>query len=439
MWFWGIISGLWFGRTQKTVKNPKRPFQVGNIVSVIVGVVAIGLSCFFAYQAEKSTKRVESLVEAGLYPANEEFAKDMDLDISKIEDPLIFARICIANKKGDRKGLKSRLEEYLEIAPESGYPYWLIGKYYSDGDTTINDNPDSAISYYSKAIDFMDYNHPAKPSAFNNRGIEKGKSDKYTPLDQIVDYNEAMKLKPKYAMAFANRGVAKGNSEKYTTEDQIADYDTAIVFFGKDNPEAAYALYDRGVAKAKLGRYEDAIADYDRAIELKPDYAKAFNNRGSSKDKLMRYEEAIADFDRAIELKPDFAEAFYNRGVVKGKLKRYEEAIADYDDAIRLNPNFAEAFNNRGVAKDELEQYEEAIADYDRAIELKPGYTEAFVNRGAAKYNLERYEDAIADYDRAIELKPDFVEAIHNLKLAKRKLEEQIETNPSGGGDSSEE
>ena len=62
-------------------------------------------------------------------------------------------------------------------------------------------------------------------------------------------------------------------------------------------------------------------------------------NRGNAKDELKQYSEAIADYDKAIELDPNFAAAYTNRGTAKAQLKQYSEAIADYDKAIELDPN----------------------------------------------------------------------------------------------------
>ena len=72
-----------------------------------------------------------------------------------------------------------------------------------------------------------------------------------------------------------------------------------------------------GNAKYELGLYQSAIADYDTAIRLKPDYADAYNNRGVAKDNLGQYFAAIADYDTAIRLKPDYAKAYVNRGNAK--------------------------------------------------------------------------------------------------------------------------
>ena len=70
---------------------------------------------------------------------------------------------------------------------------------------------------------------------------------------------------------------------------------------------SAESYYFWGCTKHVLGNYKGAVADYDKAIQLKPDYAKAYHNRGYTKVTLGQYSAAIADFDKAIQLKPDLA------------------------------------------------------------------------------------------------------------------------------------
>ncbi len=426
MWFWGIISGLWFGRTRKPEKNPKRPFQVGNIVSVIVGVVAIGLSCFFASQAEKSTKRVESLVEAGLYPANEEFAKDMDLDISKIEDPLLFAQICIANKKGDRKGLKSRLEEYLEIAPESGYPYWLFGIYFSDQETTIVDDADSAIYFYTKAIDLMEDTDVNRAMAFNNRGIvfkEKGDYDK-----AMNDYQSAIILNPLIPEPYNNLG----NLKIEQNEDSIAIWFLDIAIFL--NPIFTNAYFNRSLANRNLGNYKKAIEDLDMTISLKPDFTEAYYNRALNKDSNGDYKGAISDYNIALKLDPKNSNAYLGRGLVFNRLNENEKAMADYNTAIDLDSTNPNAFNNRGSLKGKILDFEGAINDFNQAIELDSNYVSAFFNRGCTylRYSLnkginpkesEHYEKAISDIERGFNYKNKINE--YNIACARALLLEK--------------
>ena len=69
------------------------------------------------------------------------------------------------------------------------------------------------------------------------------------------------------------------------------------------------------------------------------------------KRRVERYEEAIADFDMAIDKNPNYSEAYDQRGVSNYFLEQYEKAITDFNEAIRLNPNNAEIYYRRGGAK----------------------------------------------------------------------------------------
>jgi Flp pilus assembly protein TadD len=150
-----------------------------------------------------------------------------------------------------------------------------------------------------------------------------------------------------------------------------------------------------------------AIADYDRAIELEPDYALAYNNRGVAYDDKGEVDRAIADYDRAIELKPDYAAAYNNRGVAYIHKGEVDRAIADFDRAIELEPDYALAYYNRGVAYLLKGEVDRAIADFDRAIELKPDYAEAYYNRGGAYKMQGNKGQARADFEKFLELSDD--------------------------------
>ena len=79
-------------------------------------------------------------------------------------------------------------------------------------------------------------------------------------------------------------------------------------------PATADELLGAATAKYSLGRYDEALADYNRALELRPDYTEALNNRGNTYHELERYNEALADYNQALELRQEYVEALYNRG-----------------------------------------------------------------------------------------------------------------------------
>ena len=216
-------------------------------------------------------------------------------------------------------------------------------------------------------------------------------------------------------------GLTYQNTGKY--KQAIEQYDKSIEL----NPNYANAYNNRGTAKNSLGQHVEAIADYDEVIRLNPDHALAYTNRGVAKDSLGEHKDAITDYNQAIRLKPDYAEAYNNRGNAKDCLGQHVDAINDYNQAIRLNPDYAEAYNNRGHAKYRLGEHKDAITDYDKAIRLDPDYALAYINRGVAKNRLGRHVDAIADYDQAIRLNPDDAAAYNNRGTAKDSLGQYVD------------
>jgi tetratricopeptide (TPR) repeat protein len=176
-----------------------------------------------------------------------------------------------------------------------------------------------------------------------------------------------------------------------------------------DEPETtqerkANLLFEQALLFNASEKNEEAIASYDKALEIKPDKHEAYYNRGNSLANLGRYEEAIASYDMALEIKPDDHEAYYNRGNSLDNLGRYEEAIASYDMALEIKPDKHEAYYNRGISLRKLGRYEEAIASYDMALEIKPDDPGALYNK-ACCYGLQNQAERASDFlKQAIDL-----------------------------------
>ena len=198
----------------------------------------------------------------------------------------------------------------------------------------------------------------------------------------------------------------------------------ANVVEGTNNDITAGAWFAVGYLYQKESKWEKALSAYDKAIHLAQNNAKAYNNRGVVKTVFNRFEEAIKDYDKAIDLRPDFLhQVYYNRGNAKYSLKQYESALEDYNVAIGLKPDYAEAYSSRGLARLSLGQYESALQDCNKAIDLMSDYAIAYTNRGRVKSALGQYKSAIADYKKAIHLMPDYTEAYASRGLAHIELD----------------
>jgi len=226
---------------------------------------------------------------------------------------------------------------------------------------------------------------------------------------------EDLKPEDKSSLLFEQGNLWAAGSDY---EEAIASYDQAL----KIKPDYLNAWVNRGNALRNLGRIEEAIASYDQALKIKPDDPDAWVNRGNALRNLGRIEEALASYDQALEIKPDYPEAWYNRGNALRNLGRIEEAIASYEQALKIKSDYYDAWNNRGIALDNLGRLEEAIASYDNALEIKPDYPDAWNNRGIALRQLGRLEEAITSFDEALKIKPDVHQAWYNRGNALRNL-----------------
>jgi tetratricopeptide (TPR) repeat protein len=161
---------------------------------------------------------------------------------------------------------------------------------------------------------------------------------------------------------------------------------------------------EEGKAYNEVGRNREAIAAYNQAIALDPNYAAAYNNRGNAYYDLGLYEQALTDYTRALLLDPRDAIVYYNRGNAYYDLGLYKQALTDYTRALLFNPRDAFAYNGRGNAYFDLKQYEQALVDYTQAIQLNLKYANAYGGRGLAFYYLNDYHRAVRDFDRALQL-----------------------------------
>ena len=167
------------------------------------------------------------------------------------------------------------------------------------------------------------------------------------------------------------------------------------------------ALRCRGRAHRDSGRYDEALLDFTRVIDLDPDHQWAIAGRGETYRLAGRHDDALTDFNRAIDLDPDDDWAIASRGQTHLALGRHDEALTDFNRAIDLDPEYAWAIAYRGNIHRLAGRHDEALTDFNRAIDLDPEYAWAITYRGETYRLAGRHDDALTDFNRAIDLDPD--------------------------------
>ena len=135
------------------------------------------------------------------------------------------------------------------------------------------------------------------------------------------------------------------------------------------------------------------IEYYSKCLKLDPKNADAWNNKGVALEKLGRYEEAIRCFDKALEIinSEKDESVWFGKGFAFYNLGRYEEAIRCYDKALKIDPEDEVGWYIKGVALAELGRYEEAIRCFDKALEIDPEVEEVKNDKKLAEEKLKGY------------------------------------------------
>jgi tetratricopeptide (TPR) repeat protein len=180
--------------------------------------------------------------------------------------------------------------------------------------------------------------------------------------------------------------------------------------------------FAQGICLTLLGRSDEALASYNKAIELNPYEAIAWVNLILKLFTLKLHNEVLASLDKAVKVNPNLDEIWYFRGEMLSQRERWDEALASFDKVIELNPNNLLAWSQRGLALSELGDYDEALVSFDKVIELEPNEALAWLKRGYALSCLGRYEEALVSFDKATDLNTDEVLACVSRGIALKSL-----------------
>ena len=188
---------------------------------------------------------------------------------------------------------------------------------------------------------------------------------------------------------------------------------------------------NKGVELAQGGAYEEAIAEFTKAIELSPKDPRLYNDRGRVYHRMNRLPEAIEDFSKAIKLAPKDYAGYSERGAAEVSQNQMEAALADLNKALELKPDDAQTLRFRASAYKSLKHYDLAIQDYTAILsktdpnssdQARLVAADLLAKRGYTNSLMQQYENAINDYKEAMRLNPNDTDTPQRLQYAESML-----------------
>ncbi len=272
-----------------------------------------------------------------------------------------------------------------------------------------NNDWDGAIADYRRSLEFKN----DSVGAFVGLGDSFGQEGNWPKA--LEAYNKANSLKPDDPGILLDRGLAyDGMGER---KEARADYAAAI----KLNHKYEIGYYDLAHVNLLQHRLAAALADSNRADRLSDHSdAGALDVEGIAQGDERHLKSALADFDKALALKPGDPDLLFNRAAVQVALNHFDEAIDDYNKVIEKRPDDAWAYYRRGIAygargyskevrkqPDATKDYMAAESDYNTAIAKKADFQLAYANLWDLYRTMGEDEKAKAALEQAKKLKAE--------------------------------
>ncbi len=182
----------------------------------------------------------------------------------------------------------------------------------------------------------------------------------------------------------------------------------------KNYPNSSTAHGNLGVYYFDLGKYDKALPEYIKALEINPNYAEAHHNMGSIYLQNKMFDEAEKSYLRSCEIEPTAPRPHINLGLIYRDEKKYDEAIKHLEAAIPQDQT-GKAFYNLGLVYSDINEKEKALKSYLAAIEINPEDWNFRNNLGALYFSMQKYELAREQYQKVLALNPNNADVLSNL------------------------
>lgn len=208
-------------------------------------------------------------------------------------------------------------------------------------------------------------------------------------------WTDAINKKYNNPLAFNNRGHYYRQNNQI--DKAIADYNEAL----KINPNYHLSLNNRGKIYFDRGQLDLAMADFNKSLLVAPDFVNALSNRGAAYAAKGNFDAALVDLNKALEIEPTNINALSNRSLTWYSINNFEKAAEDVTAYLRYKPDDADMLNLRSLCFNQLNRNQEALADLNRAIQLNPSQGVFWQNRSFLLNKMGDKAGALRDIQQA--------------------------------------
>ena len=217
------------------------------------------------------------------------------------------------------------------------------------------------------------------------------------------------------------KGIQVKNLESLYNNKNFIELIKYSEVFLKKFPESKFIYNLIGVSYFNLGKYSNAIENYNKSISLNPKNAEAYNNKGLCLKKMGDFEGALENYKLALQINPNFLDVYNNIGNLYYELKSFKDSEKIWYDGLKVSPNDIVLLRNLGALLFE-KKGENSLAKkkFEKILALSPEKPFALNYLGMIYKSEGKFDKAERYFKNAIEVDPYYSEAYYNLSYLKK-------------------
>ena len=288
-------------------------------------------------------------------------------------------------------------KKMIDVSGRNYMAHYNLGNFYARQGKT-----DLAIAHYRLALAA----EPNYADAHNNlaeRLLLLGQFD-----EAIRHYQDAARIQPT-ATAYFNLGntyadAARARGDTNLFAQSVRAYQQSLQL----DPNSFATHNNFGMVWQDQHQDNLAISEFQAAVFSKPDFELCHFNLANALAGVGRWDEAITNYQAAARLNPARVQSFSSQGLCYVSLGKMEEAARLFRHVIEMTPADPGAYDNLGNALGSLNKLDEAIPCFLKALQLNPGDSQAEFNLGLSFLHQNRRDEAKTHFQAALRLQPDF-------------------------------